>query len=150
MAWLTLIGIALVLIYIVVMVIRIGAIPESISETYYKGGGAWFTITLLATSVLITAGLLSLHGNVLSFVVGASIGFIGASPHFHEECCRKMHYGNAVVLTVASQWWIWLYCSHWVFLLWIPAVWWGRRKEWTFWAEVTMMVMLGSGVVVNY
>ena len=64
-------GLLLVLMYTAIMVSKCGYIPPSISETFYLGGGYWFTITLFAASLLITAGLLELtevrHFNLFHF-----------------------------------------------------------------------------------
>ena len=70
-------GIFFVVVYTTIMCIHMKCIPPSISETFYHGGGVFFTITLFVSSILITMGLLDLSDGspwqFVSFFTGAGI-----------------------------------------------------------------------------
>lgn len=143
-------GLLLVLMYTAIMVSKCGYIPPSISETFYLGGGYWFTITLFAASFLITAGLLELtEGETfqfVSFLTGAGMGFVGAAPHFHDSE-KTIHYIGAFVLLIGSQLWLSLFVSPWCLLLWLTSIFWIFGDKKMFWCEMTAIFSVGFGLL---
>lgn len=141
---LTIIGLLLIIIYVSIMCYKIKSIPPSVSETYYLGGGNWFILTLLVSSFLITAGMLNItDGSIwqsVSFLTGSGLAFVGASPKFREEMEHTVHYTGALILLVGSQLWTFLFGSNYIFLLWIPVIYWGFTKQRVFWCEITCLL----------
>lgn len=142
-------GLMLVLIYTTFMIARCGYIPPSISETFYLGGGYWFTLTLFVASFLITAGLINLtEGETfqfISFFTGSGMAFVGASPHFHDSE-KIIHAIGACVLLVGSQLWLSMFVSPWCLLLWITSLFWIFGKNQIFWCEITAILSVGVGM----
>jgi hypothetical protein len=144
--FLVFLGILFVVIYATIMCIKIGGIPPSISETFYHGGGIWFTITLFISSFLITAGLLILSEGspwqFVSFFTGAGMGFVGAAPHIHTEE-RKIHAVAASILMSGSQLWICLFGNPWTLLCWIFLPFYWKKYSKIFWIEITCISSIG-------
>jgi len=124
--------------------IAINGLPVSISDTFYTTGYL-FCIVMFIVAVCTCISLLSIEDNILSFLVGASIGFVGASPLF-KTTDRKVHYTSAFVCLIASQLWVALFCSPYLLLMWLTAFLWYGRKSWCFWAEIVMIATTITGV----
>lgn len=147
-----LIAFTIILCYLSVMIAVDGRIPESISETYYRGGGVWFTLVMMVSGILTAAGLLSLSEGsdwqFLSFFTGAGMCFVGASPLFKDKCLEQLvHYISAIVLIFCSQVWIMAHATPWLMLCWLSAHLWGKTKQYMFWLEITAITTIGLAML---
>lgn len=142
----TLLAGIIMLIYVASMLFKIKMIPPSISETYYLGGKSFFTLSLIASGFLLSAGLITLSNEspwtFLGFFAGGSLLFIGAAAQFKEELTKEVHYGGAAVLTLASQAWICIFATPWIMLLWLTSLLWIRTSQYIFWAEIVIIASL--------
>lgn len=136
----------IVLTYVFIMIIKTKSIPSSISETYYLGGGNWFSIVMFITSFLMTIGMLNLTENsnwqFLSFLTGGSLLFVGCAPQFHENFVKTVHYCGAFTLLIGSQIWIIIFSSPYVLLTWLLGIFWFKTEEKVFWIEMTCIINL--------
>lgn len=139
--------------YIIGICIYSKKIPESISETYYLGGGIMFTITMLIVSLLTMIGLLDLsegsNWQFLSFITSAGILFVGAAPQFKEDFISKVHYGGALSLMVGSQLWVVFLSNPYILLIWVTALIWGWLKQWLLFLELTCIISLYLGTILK-
>lgn len=157
MVTLTLVSLAIIVIYIAVMVCKRG-IPASISETYYSlDHPKTFTACMVATALLLLPPALEACGENSQFLI--FLGVIGMCitglfPHFASEE-KTLHYTGAAMLFLFSQ--IWVGCNFpWLLLLWVA--WVGyviyylrkyrdypiltrlARCHAAFWAEITVIL----------
>lgn len=99
------IGLGIIVCYTLFMIAKTKHIPDSISDTYYKGAGNWFTIVLFIASFLLIAGMLEMtkdsYWQFVSFFTGAGMALVGAAPNF-KTGERLVHYTGASVLLVGS------------------------------------------------
>ena len=101
-------GFALIISYIVSIIVKDKAAPQSISATVYSLSNNWkwyFTVVMYLTSFLILPRLLdcvSEDTQVLAFLSGAGLLGVGADPLCHGEK-NITHYVSAVLFGVASQ-----------------------------------------------
>lgn len=142
-----LIALAIVMAYISVMIAKIGRVPESVSETYYLGGGVWFIFVMMVSGILVSAGLLDMSEGsdwqFVSFFSGAGMCFVGASPLFKNEGMERIvHFTGAWTLVVCSQLWIILFSNPIVLLFWLNAIISLRSTKYMFWLEMTAMATL--------
>lgn len=138
--------------YLCIMISIDGHLPESISETYYKGGGTWFIFVMMVSGILTAAGLLSLSEGsdwqFLSFFSGAGMCFVGASPLFKNKGLEQVvHYTGAIVVIFCSQMWILAHVTPWLLLSWLTAFFWGRTKKYMFWLEITAITTIGLAMI---
>lgn len=143
------IGIGLVICYILFMIFKTKHIPESVSDTYYKGAGYWFTIIMFIASFLIIIGMLNMtEGSYLQFVsffTGAGMALVGAAPNF-KTGERLVHYTGASVLLFGSQIWLIIFGNPWVLLIWLSTpLWWKDRRR-TFWIEIICLLSVLIGI----
>lgn len=124
-----------------------GKVPVSISDTFYYTGHI-FTLVMFLVSLFVCLCLLSLEDSILSFSVGASLAFVGASPLF-KTTDRKVHYISALICAITSQLWVIVYSQPLLMLVWSTAIIWYRFNSWCFWAEVVMLFTLTAGVYLH-
>lgn len=140
-----LIACIIVFIYLLIMLCKIKMIPSSISETFYLGGGYWFTVVMFIVSFLIVAGMLDLtegsNWQFLSFLTASGLAFVGAAPHFHDSE-KVIHYVGAAFMLIGSQIWISIFSSPLILLTWVLSIFWIRNKNSVFWAEITCIFNL--------
>lgn len=136
----------IVLTYVFIMIIKTKSIPSSISETYYLGGGNWFSIVMVVASFLMTSGMLNLteddNWQFLSFLTGGSLLFVGLAPQFHQEFVKNVHYAGAITLLTGSQIWIMIFSSPYVLLTWLLSIFWLKSSKKLFWVEMTCIINL--------
>lgn len=146
------VGLFIVLSYVITMSIINKNIPNSVSQLYYDGGGTWSILVLIVSSFLITIGLLDLtpdpNYQILAFITGAGMAFVGASPNFRANFEDKVHYAGAGCLLVGSQLWLLLFSNPLVFMLWIPAIYWAFTKRRVFWCEITCLFTVLLGLLI--
>lgn len=135
----------IIISYILISILKYKKVPDSISDTFYLGNDWWFTVVMVILGVLICINLISITSEnyqFLSFLIGTSLLFVGAAPHFKEEFERKVHYGSAIVFALTSQIWASLYYSPLILLTWILSIVWINTKQRTFWGEITCIINL--------
>lgn len=141
------IALAIVMVYVSVMIAKVKRVPESVSETYYLGGGIWFILAMMVSGILVSAGLLDMSEGsdwqFISFFSGAGMCFVGASPLFKNKGLeRNVHFAGAWTLVICSQMWIILFSNPIVLLFWLGAIIWLRSTKYMFWLEMTAMATL--------
>ena len=138
-----------IFLYTIVMIVKTKQIPSSISETYYMGGGVWFTITLFISMFLLGSGLFELsegsNWQFLSFITAAGMGFVGAAPQFHD-IEKTMHYSGAITLITGSQLWLIVFSNPIVLFIWLSSILWTRSEKMMFWCEITALLSMVIGM----
>lgn len=105
------IGAIILAVYLTICIVKSGEIPPSISATFYGTGKWWFTIVMYIEAICLCATLIAKSPDNwmwLGFLSGASLGFVGAAPHFRDEFEHTIHYAGAYMFVVCSQLWIFL------------------------------------------
>lgn len=148
------IGIFIALVYTTVMCIKLKTVPKSISDTMYLGGGNWFTYAMVLSSILVTIGMMMLteesNWQFLSFLTGASLGFVGTAKNFKEKLEGFVHYGAAILMFTCSQLWVIIFCSAWPMVTWLSILAWYRSNQKMFWCEITCIINILVGLLFFY
>lgn len=152
------VGLAILTVYLVVVILKDGKIPPSISDTFYTSGKWMFSIVIWLESILLQWSLLDVtpvNVQFVAFFVGAGLLFVGAAPHFKEAQEKVIHYTGAFTFAIASQVWYWIVPASMDYvmmgvmfgLVWLTAVacimkW---RENATFIAEIACIVVIVLG-----
>lgn len=144
------IGLLIVSIYTIIMSKKLKGVPPSLSDTFYLGGGWWFTITMFVSAIPIMMGLIELAFGTpwqfLGFLSGIGMVIVGGAPHFHEYE-HTIHMTGAFILVTFSQLWVWVFTSPWCLLFWLTAfLWWNTRQR-VFWLEMTCLLSVAIGLI---
>ena len=116
-----LISFLMILSYTASMCIKIGGIPNSISDTYYSlKHKLWFLATMWVTAGSLMPAILEMskpNTGFLSFIACLGMALVGAAPNFKKDE-RKVHLAGAYLCIIGSQ--IWVAVNTWYFLsLWL-------------------------------
>ena len=140
-------GFALIVAYIISIIVKDKAVPQSVSATVYSLSNKWkwyFTVVMYLTSFLILPRMLDCvdeNVQVLAFLSAAGLLGVGADPLCHGEK-NLTHYVSAVLFGVASQVMIML-SEPWLMATWIPYILYTLAKEDgkknMFFAEMSML-----------
>lgn len=140
---LTYLGFLIIVIYVIIIIAKIKFIPSSLSETYYLGGGNWFTIILFISSFLIISGLLMLSEGskfqFISFLCGSGLALVGAAPKFREGE-KLIHTVGASILLFSSQLWILIFSSPFILLNWLIMFLIYKTEKNIFWMEMICLI----------
>lgn len=109
---LTLISLAIFLLYLALALRHIGHVPQSLSETFYLIGGQpkcyLFTAALWTMMFTLMPALLEMTAerwDWLVFLALAGIGFVGSAPFFHDSAEGKVHTAAAIAAAVFGVAW---------------------------------------------
>lgn len=126
MLTLTLLSLAIFVIYLTLFLRYAGEMPKSLSETYYYLGSVgypeagWrsdfsrlrasiFTAMMWAIAFLLIAPMMDVTPDGLQFLVFLSLAgicFVGAAPEFKEIYEGKVHTASAVIAAVCALAWV--------------------------------------------
>lgn len=142
MITLVILSLLIFIVYLVLVIRYVGAVPESLSETYYLLGNKYyklhsdpsgmsfhrlrasiFTGMMWVIALLLMIPLLELTpelGKPLVFLSLGAIMFVGAAPQFHDEMEGKVHTTSAYVAAVLGIAWALLF-AHGLFYLFASA-----------------------------
>lgn len=148
--WWIIVTFVVLAVYLTVMLCKIKTIPASISDTYYQGGGIWFTITMLICAYTLTFGFLELsegkHWQWVSLITASSLGFVGIAPNF-ESKESKIHVTAAITFVIGAIVWSCLNCSILLLVPWMFLPVGMFRKNWVFWVEVCCIITVMISVL---
>lgn len=141
----TSIAFALFLTFVIVYFAIHGS-PESLSATYYEMNQRWiFPAVLGVCSALTIVPMFSVTPEdwrflVFLFIAGAL--FVSASPAFREGLDKPVHYGSAIVMTVAALAWfaVMRVIPIFAIVFSITAIF--NRKSWVFLCEIGLFLNL--------
>lgn len=105
-------GVLSLLLYLVVVICMSKKMPPSISDTFYMSGKWMFSLLMLAESIVLTSTLLELscpNFQIVGFITGAALGFVGAAPCFRDKHVKYVHFIGAYTFAIGSQLWVALY-----------------------------------------
>lgn len=133
MKLLVILSLLIFIVYLVLVVRYAGAVPESLSETYYLLGNKYyklhsdpsgmsfrrlrasiFTAMMWVIALLLMIPLLELTpelGKPLVFLALGSIMFVGAAPQFHDEMEGKVHTTAAIMAAIFGIVWALLFAE---------------------------------------
>lgn len=149
------IAIIILLGYTIVLCIKGGGVPSSLSASVFdlSKGERWiWTVVLFAVCFLCVPTYVEVTSDntqFLAFIAIAALAFVGAAPLVTDKAdlAYKVHCWAAVVCAVCSQL-VLTFNQPWLLLCWTPwglvFVWVTKNKPWrtmVFWAE---MVCFGS------
>lgn len=145
---LSIIGFAIVLLYVLFAVIGMKCIPESISAVVYSYGSVGrviFTLVMFVSAALITPYLFTLCSDelgVLALIMTFGFFGVGTSPLISGER-NTFHYVSATLMGAASQLMIGMLHPM-ILYLWTPYIIYTLWQEFSgknmFFAEAVMMV----------
>lgn len=143
----TIIAIIILLTYTIIMCIRGGKIPSSLSASVFDlpQNMHWiWTITIYSVCFLTIPTIISKaseNTQFLAFIAIAALAFVGAAPLVKDkqDIAYKVHCVAAVICAVCSQIMLAFNCP-WLLLCWVPWIiaWFELCSTWrtmTFWAE---------------
>lgn len=152
-----LISAMIIAIYTFVMVKKMGRVPYSLSETYYRlEHKKWFGAAMILTGFTFMVSALTVTPEYYQFLVFLSfIGMImiALSPNFTEKKDAVIHYIGTGILFISTQVWI-TYTEPWLLLLWFfpiaYIIWYISKHGITqiieakpvFWLEVTATAII--------
>jgi hypothetical protein len=142
---LSMIGFAIMWIYIVYIVWKKGELPQSISATIYDldKKNAWhFSLVMFLTTFLIAPRLMSVvipNTEILPFATLVGLLGVGAAPLIKGEK-NTLHYCSAMLSGCCSQLMLFLNCP-WALLLWTPYI------IYTLWKEFSGKNMMIAEMV---
>lgn len=155
MVTLVILSLLIFIVYLVLVIRYAGAVPESLSETYYLLGNKYyklhsdpsgmsfrrlrasiFTGVMWAIALLLMIPLLEITpelGKPLVFLALGSIMIVGAAPQFHDEMEGKVHTTAAYVAAVLGIAWAALFAKGLICLL--------------AWTSVCLTTSLATGTI---
>lgn len=149
MGWI-IVTLVVLTVYLTVMLCKIKTIPASISDTYYQGGGIWFTITMLICAYTLTFGFLELSEGKpwqwVSLIIASSLGFVGIAPNFKSKE-SKIHVTAASTFVIGAIVCSCLNCSILLLVPWMFLPVGMFRKNWVFWVEVCCIITVMISVL---
>lgn len=121
-AVLTVLSFIMIAVYTSAVCIRLKAVPNSISETFYRiEHKTWFGITMISASLVLTPAILQVTPDSFQFTAFlACFGMCltGIAPNFREGIEEKIHVSGAVLCLLFSQIWVYI-INPWMLVLWV-------------------------------
>lgn len=133
--------------YITFLLIKFKEPLSSISESWYalKKLGPLFTLWCFGLAII-----LAMYSEVLLFLAGASLGFVGAAAMFKDKMIDVIHYVGATFSILFGFLYICLYANLWsllvVFIFFVSMMLLKGTKNIIWWAELLAFALIVSGL----
>lgn len=112
-----------------------------ISDLYYVIG-KWFTIIMLILAFITLPFSLEKVNNVFSFLMCASIAFVGCAAHYKDKFNYPVHYIAACISAISSI----IFTIHiqpaYLIILLLCFISFFDKKRWLLWCEIPFFLMI--------
>ena len=119
-----------------------------LSDFYYLVG-PWFTIVCFIVALSILPIALTINDSVVSFLMCAGIGFVGAAANYRSEFEHAVHYGAALVSMICSVMWVWTVDPIGLAGLFVASVGLIDKKRWLLWMEISCFLSVFVAMILS-
>ena len=119
-----------------------------LSDFYYLVG-PWFTIVCFIVALSILPIALTINDSVVSFLMCAGIGFVGAAANYRSEFEHTVHYGAALVSMICSVMWVWTVDPIGLAGLLVALVGLIDKKRWLLWMEISCFLSVFVAMILS-
>lgn len=122
-----------------------------ISDLYYVYG-RWMTYAFFIIAFATLPFALGMWANVFSFLMCASIAFVGCAADYKDKFDNPIHYASALLSAISSVIWVWNTDPTKTALLYLIMAFIGifDHKRWLLWCELPCFLMVYTVLIVHY
>lgn len=119
-----------------------------ISDLYYVFG-RWFTLGMFILAFITLPITLNIWNTIFSFLMCASIAFVGCAADYNNKFDYPIHYISACISAICSIIWVSFinpFCLSFMLLILISLL---DKKRWLLWCELPCFIMVFITILLN-